>query len=545
VHSTTLPFLLIDSDANVSVFSKLQTKKRLISPQIKKNINRTNTRDMKRCSLYIILFLLSSFNLLNAKNLQANFQYFTFQNEEGQVYIETYFSFLSTQINYEKVEENTFQGTVLVELTIMSGEETTHLDKYLFKTPLITDTLNAQIFIDKQIYALSNGDYTLDLKLSDKNSGALPIHSTTELTIDYKEDEISFSDFMILESYTVSDGTSILNKSGYDLIPSFGEGAYFLDDNDTQLDFYIEWYNTHKDTATSNGYLLNYYIENEQTHTPLTGFNSIKRKTKDKQKAFLGGFNITELVSGNYNLVVALLDREGRGIIQKRVFFQRRNSSTVMKPQDYASILSPSSFAHQFEVIEQLAEHISSLLPIATKSEWKYATNQLENWDLEQMKQYFHGFWYNRSPLDPESEWLKYLKGVEKVNELYSTINIKGFATDRGRVLLKYGTPNDLENSVYDRYTLPYQIWTYYKVENQTNIIFVFVENALGTNDYELLHSTLRGEKNNKNWRNWIFRERGAVKDLDNENENRDLDFNLNNNLDDKGNRNQVNPGDN
>ena len=73
----------------------------------------------------------------------------------------------------------------------------------------------------------------------------------------------------------------------------------------------------------------------------------------------------------------------------------------------------------------------------------------------------------------------------------------------------------------------------------------MFVENALGTNDYELLHSTLRGEKNNKNWRNWIFRERGAVKDLDNENENRDIDFNLNNNLDDKGNRNQVNPGDN
>ncbi len=41
VHSTTLPFLLIDSDANVSVFSKLQTKKRLILPKIKKNTNRT------------------------------------------------------------------------------------------------------------------------------------------------------------------------------------------------------------------------------------------------------------------------------------------------------------------------------------------------------------------------------------------------------------------------------------------------------------------------------------------------------------------------
>ena len=499
---------------------------------------------MRSCSLYLILFLLSSFNLLNAKNLQVNFQYFTFQNEDGQVYIETYFSFLSTQINYEKVDENAFQGSILVELSIMSGEEITHLDKYLFKTPVISDTLNAQIFIDKQIYALSIGEYTLDLKLADTKSVVLPIHSSTQLSIDNKLNDISFSDFMVVESYTVSDGTSILNKSGYDLIPRFSEGAYFLDDSDTQLDFYIEWYNTDKDTTTSNGYLLNYYIENEQSHTPLTGFNSIKRKTKDKQKAFLGGFNITELVSGNYNLVVALLDREGRGVLQKRVFFQRRNSSTVMKPKDYASILSPSSFAHQYKIIEQLAEHISSLLPIATQREWTYATNQLKNWNLEQMKQFFHGFWYNRNPIEPETEWLNYLNGVKKANGLYSTINVKGFATDRGRVFLKYGPPNDIENSVYDKYTLPYQIWTYYKIDKQTNKIFVFAENALGTNDYELIHSTLQGEKYNKNWKNWIYRERGAVKDLDNSNDNRDIDLNLNNNLDDKGNRNQVNPGD-
>jgi len=476
---------------------------------------------------------------LNAKNLHVNFQYYSFQNEEGQAYIETYFSFLSTQINYTKIDENTFQGSVLIELSLKSGNEIAFFDKYLFKTPLITDTLKSQVFIDKQIYALSNGDYTLDLKLSDQNSTKLPIQSSSELTVNYKQNNISFSDFLILESFTESDGNSILNKSGYDIIPTIGEVVHFLDDTDTKLDFYVEWYNTDKDTATSNGYLLNYYIENEQTHTPITGFNRIKRKTSKNQKAFLGSFNITELVSGNYNLVVALLDREGKGILQKRVFFQRKNSSTIMKPQDYASIYNKNSFVHEFEIIEQLAEHISSLLPIATPREWTYASNQLKKWDLSQMKKFFHGFWYNRNPIDPKSEWEKYLRGVEQVNNLYSTISIKGFATDRGRVYLKYGMPNDIENSVYDKYTLPYQVWTFYKIGKQTNKLFVFVENALGTNDYELIHSTVQGEKYNENWKNWIYRERGAVKDLDNSNDNRDIILDLNNNLDDKGNRNQ------
>lgn len=501
---------------------------------------------MRRCSLYLILFLLTSFNLLNAKNLQVNFQHFTFQNMENQPYIETYFSFLSTQINYTKVNENSFQGSVLVELTISNGDEIAHFDKYLFKTPLVSDTLNAQFFIDKQIYALNNGEYTLAIKLADPLSEQKPLIASTEIIVNYTANKIQFSDFLVLKSYTSSTEESILNKSGYNLIPHLDNGNHFLDDQDTRLDFYIEWYNTEKDTSTSEGYLLNYYIENEQSHIPITNFNSIKRKTKDKQKAFLGGFNITDLPSGNYNLVAALLDKEGKGVLQKRIFFQRRNTVTRMKPQDYASILNAASFVHKFEIIEQLAEHISSLLPIATQREWSYASNQLKTWDLKQMKQFFYGFWYNRNPIEPERAWLTYLEGVERVNGMYSTINVKGFATDRGRVFLKYGIPNYMENSVHENYTLPYQTWTYYKINKQTNKVFIFAENALGTNDYELIHSTARGEKFNANWKNWIYRERGAVKDLDNNNDSRDINLELHElDQDSKGNRTIINPDNN
>lgn len=499
---------------------------------------------MRRCSLYIILFLLTGFNLLNAKNLQANFQYFSFQNLEGQAYIETYFSFISTQINYVEISENKFQGSVLVELSLKQGDEIAQYDKYLFKSPVVSDTLKSQFYIDKQIYALSNGVYTLEIKLEDPLSSKPAITASTSVTIDYSESEIQFSDFLLLESYETAKEENILNKAGYNLIPRLDDGAYFLDDEDTHLDFYIEWYNTEKDSSTSSGYLLNYYIENEQTHIPITGFNSIKRKTEDKQKAFLGGFDIVDLPSGNYNLVIALLDKQGIGVLQKRVFFQRRNSSSILKPQDYASILNNGSFVHEFEIIEQLAEYISSLLPIATQREWTYASNQLKTWDLTQMKQFFHGFWYNRNPIDPKAEWHKYLKGVNKANDLYSTINVKGFATDRGRVFLKYGSPNNIDNSVHENYTLPYQVWTYYKLGQQTNKIFIFVENALGTNDYELIHSTARGEIFNANWKNWIYRERGAVKDLDYNDESRDVNLELQNtDLDSKGNRNT--PSDN
>ena len=53
---------------------------------------------------------------------------------------------------------------------------------------------------------------------------------------------------------------------------------------------------------------------------------------------------------------------------------------------------------------------------------------------------------------------------------------------------------------------LPYQIWNYNKIDEQTNLIFIFAETSVGTNDYELIHSNLRGEIYNPNWKNVVIK---------------------------------------
>jgi len=468
--------------------------------------NDQNTSKMRAYSKWVIAILIMSFNSLNAKNLNAGFQYFTYQNEKGISYVETYLTFLSTEINYKKVSEASFQGSILINMTIKKGEDIYHVDKYLFQTPLLSDTLDSQIFIDKQIIALNNGNYVLDLELKDNNANAQNIKASTTLSVNFPENKRCFSDIMLLDNYRISTDKGPLNKSGYDLIPMHSQGDYFLDEHISNLNFYAEWYKTELDTITSLGYLFNYCIENYQTHIPISGFNAVKRKTSEHQAAHIGGFDISLLPSGNYDLVLRLLDRKGKGLIEKRLFFQRRNTKTILKPQDYASLNSEGSFVDEFTIIEELAENISSLFPIATPREWSYASNQLSTWDLEQMKKFFYGFWVNRNPLEPEAEWGKYYEGVKKANELFSANKIKGFATDRGRVFLKHGTADYIENSVHENHTLPYQIWTYNKLGDETNRLFIFAESAVGTNDYELIHSTARGELYNENWKNIVYR---------------------------------------
>ena len=454
--------------------------------------------------IFTLLFLF--INSINAKNLQANFQYFNFQNSNGIKYVETYISFLSTELNYKQINPEEFQGSILINMMIKKGDSINYIDKYQFNTPILKDTLKRQYFIDKQIIALNNGSYELTLNLKDLNSNNTIINASTPLKVNFNENHIYFSDIMILNEYRASQKKGPLYKSGYDMIPMQKQGDYFIDESESKLNFYVEWYHPNTDTILKSGYLFNYFIENEQTHIPITDFNAVKRKTINHQRAHIGGFDISDLPSGNYNLVVQLLNRTGKSIVQKRLFFQRRNTKMILKPDDYASLNSEGSFVDKFTIIEEMAENISSLFPIANVRELSYASNQLTTWDLEQMKKFFYGFWINRNPLEPKIEWNKYYTGVKKANELFSANKIKGFATDRGRIYLKYGTADYIENSVHDSNMLPYQIWNYNKIDEQTNLVFIFAETAVGTNDFKLIHSNLRGEIHNPNWKNVVIK---------------------------------------
>ena len=132
----------------------------------------------------------------------------------------------------------------------------------------------------------------------------------------------------------------------------------------------------------------------------------------------------------------------------------------------------------------------------------------------EQLQRYFYSFWLARNPANPEESWLKYKKMVDIVQERFGSIQVKGYRTDRGRVYLQYGQPNDILEIPSDPVTLPYEIWHYYYLDNQTNVKFVFYDPALVGNDYELLHSNKYGEPHDSNWKMRLVRKLQPQRDI-------------------------------
>lgn len=85
--------------------------------------------------------------------------------------------------------------------------------------------------------------------------------------------------------------------------------------------------------------------------------------------------------------------------------------------------------------------------------------------------------------------------------ERYSNYTRKGWRTDRGRVFILYGKPDEVERHPSEGVIKPYEIWYYYQIEN--GVQFVFVDKN-GFSDYELVHSTKRGEFTDEGWERYL-----------------------------------------
>jgi GWxTD domain-containing protein len=102
-------------------------------------------------------------------------------------------------------------------------------------------------------------------------------------------------------------------------------------------------------------------------------------------------------------------------------------------------------------------------------------------------------FWRHRQPGRRD----EYLSRVASANANFKIMTREGYRTDRGRVMIMYGPPDDVERHPSETESRPYEIWSFNNI--QGGVIFVFVlRNAAG--DYELVHSTHRNELHDENW---------------------------------------------
>lgn len=181
---------------------------------------------------------------------------------------------------------------------------------------------------------------------------------------------------------------------------------------------------------------------------------------------------------------------------------------------DYKNVDLKGTFVEFDTNRKVLIDQVKCLYPISNYSEREFYENRMKSLPTDQLQRFFYNFWLKRNPLNPGEEWQKYKKMVDFVEMKYGSPQVRGYLTDRGRVMLQYGIPNDIHEVPSDPVTLPYEIWHYYYLDHQTNVKFVFYDPVLTGNDYELLHSNMYGEVSNPNWKMHLVRKIQTQQDL-------------------------------
>lgn len=469
---------------------------------------------MKRLTLTLLILSFLITPQLMSQNLQALFYHASFLHPSEGPYVESYLKVFGPSAVYMLNEDGQYQASLEVTIMFKQEDEIKDFRKYNLVSEAVEDTSKLiPNFIDQQRILLPYGIYQMELLVKDNNSETPPLEMADMISLEYDLDNLRFSDFQFIESYSKTEEDNILSKSGYDLIPFVGE---WFPQEMNNITFYIELYGLDKKIGAGENFLFKYYVESFETSVSLDDFSFFQRQKSAPVNVLLNSLSIRDLPSGNFNLVVEARDRNNELIDMNKIFFQRSNPGVEVQLTDIGSVDITSTFAEKITDLDSLRFYVESLIPVSNAMERQFISNVTKTDDLKKMQQFLFNFWRNRNLDYPGEEWKIYKREVWNVEEAYATRIKHGFETDMGRVWLKYGIPNDRDEARHEPNAYPYEIWHYYALSgNQTNKRFVFYNPHLVGTEYFLLHSDAQGEIYDPYWQTKLHGRNTQLKNYD------------------------------
>ena len=456
---------------------------------------------MKKFVIIIITLLLGAVSIqAQTKRLNPYITTMTYNVPGETPFVETALAFECQSVTYKEINPGQFKATLEIVTVFRKGEETT-FSKVALDSPVVTDTTKLDgAFINQQRFPLANGEYDMELSVTDKGSGKT-VNIAFTVEVDYPKDMPAVSDILLFDSYTKAEKPSECTKSGFDFLPRVFP---FYSVSADKLNFYAELYNSNR-LYDEGKFLVTYYIESAESSSLMKDYYFTKRFDVAQANSILNSIDIQDLPSGNYYLVVEMRDRSNTVICSNSVFFQRSNPGVSYAMRDLSGLSIENTFVTSIEQVDTLRKYLRYLEPISSESERDYALSLVKTDDTKTMQQFLYNFWVTRSPLNPGESFREYLAAVKRVNMSFGTTAAPGYRTDRGYVFLKYGQPDQIVESPNEPGAYPYEIWHYYVVANQRNKRFVFMSKDDSTNDYQLIHSDVVGELNNYRWKLEVY----------------------------------------
>lgn len=406
----------------------------------------------------------------------------SFRGSQGKTYVEFYQMLYADQLRH--VTKDGKQVAIFRNSALLQDERQNEKRRREWTTEaeIVQDSagINSLAIYDQWAEELAPGRYELEMTVAD-------LHGSNQGRVFFTFDapamtseKFGASQIEFAVSAAPGETNARFVKNRRTIVPNPARRYGVLN---PVLYFYYELYNLPQAGA---GQLAALYTIYDQSGAAVKTFPPIAIRKPGTTASVVHGVDVSTVPSGIYELSACIADSlHGEAVELARSF--------EVIQMDYLS--GPTLTPEQSEQAGRLLKYC------ATPEVYQF----YQSLSATGQAQFLINFWRDRDPT-PATQQNEYLEQVQQryhyANEHFGWSTAAGWASDRGRVLIQYGMPDDIDRHHAEAETVPYEIWIYSK-ERRYDFVFADLQS---NGRFVLLHSSKEGEVHNTDWRRLIKR---------------------------------------
>lgn len=407
-----------------------------------------------------------------------------FRGENGRIFLELYIEMPRNQITFYQ-DSSGWIGSVNYVTHIIRDSDTIAVDSWkvddFAEDP--GQINERQNLIDSRIYDLRPGVYSFHVTAVDSVAGKTMKQIENVDLKGFDPVRLGMSDIELATNIIPAGILPKFDRDGFGLVPGIKP---ILRSPDLFFLYYVEVY----PAAAEGMYQLSRYV--------LMGQDTVKRMPlltqTDVTQAYsnIDSVFVDSLATGAYDFHVIVSDEQGNSVSNsERFYIYRPDMPYPINKITYDS----SSVEAELQEIEFLLNRDQILTT--------------DGMSFPEKVDFLDAFWrmMDDDPSTPEVPLrAQFRDRVAEADGRFGNSRSPGHKTNRGRIFVLYGPPDLRETYPLESHAKPYEIWSYDDIEG--GVEFVFVDRS-GLGEYNLIHSTKRGEVSNADWYNTFVQRSG------------------------------------
>ncbi len=472
---------------------------------------------MRKIILPFIGFILTT-NSLQAQTQQGTVEMdaIAFVRDSGKVQLEIYYTLLHGVLRFDQ-RGNTQVAEVNARAEIWrNGQVIASKD---IKKENIFNGTRASLDSLKNSLVLDGTVITSEIKPNDeavlifrsKNDKDLVVFDTIKrnfYTPVANGDKFFLSGIEFANSLVpTNDHTNPFEKVGYLITPN---PSKVFGSSNSRLNYYTELYIPKSAVASSGTCEVITRVLDGQKHEMFS--NSHQQVLAASTIPLVGSIDVDGLPTDSYILEIAI--KRGGNIettVQKVFFYdsgmklsEDESNAPSSPAMDEESIFSSSEISKMSELeLEEKGDQAMYIAPSDLSKAWKKIH------DASRQQRFLFQFWRSKDKEEgsstPLSAYRVFYKNVDEANKKYTYQRTPGWKTDRGRIYITYGAPEEryVVSQLHTTNAKPYITWEYFNkkltLTTGSHPIFAFVD-IQGGGKFVLVHSNVQGETYEPNW---------------------------------------------